>query len=313
MDLAPLWKEGVFGFKCFLLHSGVDEFPASSLDDLASALEQIADFDGLMIVHAEDSIAIERAPHNQSREYSDFLASRPKGAENVAIAQLIEEARLSNARVHVLHLSSADALSMIASAREDGVRITVETCPHYLTLSAEEIAAGATQYKCCPPIRESANQERLWQGLKNGVIDMIVSDHSPCTPDLKRFDEGDFQSAWGGISSVQLGLSAIWTAAAKRSVSLYDLVNWMSTKPANLAGLHNKGAISVGKDADFAVFHPDQNFTVDATKLFHKNPVTPYAGKTLKGKVSQTWLRGNLIFNDGVHTEPMGRQLVRGK
>lgn len=310
-DLAPLWAQGVFGFKCFLLHSGVDEFPASSLNDLAAALEQISAFDGLMIVHAEDSDAIERAAHAGSRVYRDFLASRPKGAENVAIAELIEEARRTNARVHVLHLSSADALSMIRSAREDGVRITAETCPHYLTLTAEEVADGATQYKCCPPIRESRNQDRLWAGLKEGVISMVVSDHSPCTADLKRFDEGDFQTAWGGISSVQLGLPAIWSQAGKRQFSLYDMVQWMSAQPAALAGLSRKGAIEVGKDADFVVFDPDARFTVDATKLFHRNPVTPYAGKTLTGVVKETWLRGQRIYADGKHSEPMGQQIRR--
>lgn len=312
-DLKPLWEQGVFGFKCFLLHSGVDEFPASSLDDLAGALETLAEIDGLMIVHAEDSIAIERAAKSGSRDYSQFLASRPKGAENVAIAQLIEEARRTGARVHVLHLSSADGLSMINSAREDGVKITVETCPHYLTLTAEEIADGATQYKCCPPIRESANQDRLWQGLKDGIIDMIVSDHSPCTADLKRFDDGDFQAAWGGISSVQLGIAAIWTEGLKRGVSLYEVVNWMSTRPAALAGLHKKGSIAVGKDADFAEFFPGQSFTVNPTKLFHKNAVTPYAGKTLQGMVARTWLRGKLIYELGEHTQPQGKPLVRGK
>lgn len=298
-DLEPLLNEGVFGFKCFLLHSGVDEFPESSLDDLAAALNVLAKVDGLMIVHAENSDAITRASKPSSKSYRDFLHSRPKGAENVAIAQLIEEARRTGARVHVLHLSSADALAMIQSARKDGVRITAETCPHYLSLTAEEIADGATQYKCCPPIRETNNQELLWQGLREGVIDMIVSDHSPSTPDLKLFNEGDFQKAWGGISSLQLGLSVIWSQAESRRFSLYELVQWMSTRPAALAGLSQKGSIAVGKDADLVAFDPDASFTVDPTKLHHRNPITPYAGKTLRGVVSATWLRGTLIAENG--------------
>lgn len=311
-QLQPLLDAGVFGFKCFLLHSGVDEFPESSLDDLAAALEVLAEVDGLMIVHAEDSDAITRASKPSSTRYVDFLNSRPKGAENVAIAQLIEESRRTGARVHVLHLSSADALAMIKSARVDGVRITAETCPHYLSLTAEEVADGATQYKCCPPIREANNQELLWQGLREGVIDMIVSDHSPCTPDLKIFDVGDFQTAWGGISSLQLGASIIWSQTETRRFSLYDMVQWMSARPAALAGLAQKGAIAVGKDADLIVFDPDATFTVDPTRLYHRNAVTPYAGKTLRGVVTSTWLRGTLVAKDGeLVGAPQGRFLHR--
>ena len=298
-DLLPLLGEGVFGFKCFLLHSGVDEFPESTVDDLAAALKILATVDALMVVHAEDSMAIQQSEIPSSRSYQDFLASRPKGAENVAIANLIEQARRTDARVHVLHLSSADALDMIASAREDGVRISAETCPHYLALTAEEIADGATQYKCCPPIRERRNQDLLWQGLLDGVIGLIVSDHSPCTADLKKFEAGDFQSAWGGISSLQLGLPIIWTEARKRGVSLSQVASWMSARPSALAGLSQKGAIAVGKDADFFLFHPDESFTVDPRKLHHRNPITPYAGKVLHGVVAKTWLRGRLIYAEG--------------
>ena len=311
-QLEPLLKAGVFGFKCFLLHSGVDEFPASSLDDLASALQVLAKHDGLMVVHAEDSVAIERSSKAASKKYSEFLASRPKGAENVAIAQLIEESRTTGARVHVLHLSSSDAIAMIASAQEDGVKISTETCPHYLSLNSDEIADGATQYKCCPPIRESANQDRLWQGLKSGIISMIVSDHSPCTPDLKLFEVGDFQAAWGGISSLQIGVPIIWTEGSKRGISLFDLATWMSSRPAELVGLSQKGAIDVGKDADMYLFVPDRTFTVDPLKLAHKNPVSPYAGKVLKGVVSKTWLRGKLVHDDGNFIgSPQGKFLSR--
>lgn len=312
-DLKPLLDQGVFGFKCFLLHSGVDEFPASSLDDLSDALDVLSKENGLMVVHAEDSQAIQRSAKPSSRDYAEFLASRPKGAENVAIAELIEEARRTKARVHVLHLSSGDSLALIRSAKEDGINITVETCPHYLSLTAEEIADGATQYKCCPPIREKKNQDELWRGLEDGIIDQIVSDHSPCTEDLKLFDKGDFQAAWGGISSLQLGLSIIWTFGSERGIPLYKIVKWMSQNPAYLVGLQDKGSIAVGKDADIIEFDPNGTFSVDPKQLFHKNHVTPYQGKILKGIVKKTWLRGNVIFKDGAHTGgPQGKFLTRG-
>ena len=313
-DLKGLHDEGVFGFKCFLLHSGVDEFPGSDLDDLTAALKELVTLDALMVVHAEDSIAIQKSIKPSSRSYSEFLASRPKGAENVAIAQLIEQARTIKGRVHVLHLSSGDSLALIRSAKADGVRISAETCPHYLALTAEEIADGATQYKCCPPIREKINQDELWQGLKSGVIDLIVSDHSPCTEDLKIFDIGDFQQAWGGISSLQLGISIIWTQAREQDVSLWQVMKWMSQKPAELAGLERKGAIKVGMDADFAEFDTEAQFTVEPTALFHKNQITPYQGKTLQGKIKQTWLRGELIYKDAsMINSPHGEFLIRGK
>jgi len=311
-DLIPLLNAGVFGFKCFLLHSGVDEFPATSELDFAQALEILAKVDGLMVIHAEDAHVIDESVRAGSRDYQEFLASRPKGAENTAIAQVIREARRTGARVHVLHLSSGDALEMIKEAKADGVRISVETCPHYLSLTAEEVADGATQFKCCPPIRERANQDELWEGLLSGVIDQVVSDHSPCTPDLKRFDEGDFQSAWGGISSLQLGLSILWSAGSARGATLTDIANWMSAAPARLVGLHQKGAIEVGKDADLLEFQPAKEFTVTPAELFHRNPVSPYAGKVLQGVVQQTWLRGTLIYQNGALTgAPRGQFLYR--
>jgi len=311
-DLIPLLNAGVFGFKCFLLHSGVDEFPATSDLDFAQALKILAKVDGLMVIHAEDAHVIDESVRAGSRDYQEFLASRPKGAENTAIAQVIREARRTGARVHVLHLSSGDALEMIKEAKADGVRISVETCPHYLSLTAEEVADGATQFKCCPPIRERANQDELWEGLLSGVIDQVVSDHSPCTPDLKRFDEGDFQSAWGGISSLQLGLSILWSAGSARGATLTDIANWMSAAPARLVGLHQKGAIEVGKDADLLEFQPAKEFTVTPAELFHRNPVSPYAGKVLQGVVQQTWLRGTLIYQNGALTgAPRGQFLYR--
>jgi allantoinase len=308
-DLRPLYDAGVFGFKCFLLHSGVDEFPHLEPDELELAMREVRSFDGLMIVHAEDSHAIDRAPTAHGESYLDFLSSRPRGAENLAIAQVIELARWTGCRVHILHVSSSDALPMIASARRDGVHITAETCPHYLTFSSEEIPDGATQYKCCPPIRESANRELLWSGLADGTIDMVVSDHSPSTVDLKRLDIGDFGVAWGGISSLQVGLSAVWTQARRRGFGLTDVARWMCQAPARQTGMRRKGRIEIGYDADFCVFAPDDAFVVDVHKLQHKNPVTPYADRPLAGVVRSTWLRGQVVDIDA---EPRGRQLTRG-
>jgi allantoinase len=306
-ELPALHAAGVFGFKCFLLHSGVDEFGHLSPGELAAALKTLSDLDALMIVHAEDPDLIEHAPQPHGRAYQDFLTSRPKDAEHRAIATVIDLARRTGARVHVLHLSSAGALPMITAARASGVVITVETCPHYLTLTAEEVPDGATQFKCCPPIREAANQDLLWQGLADGVIDCVVSDHSPCTADLKRFDTGDFGTAWGGIAGLQLGLPAVWTAARKRGVPLTDVVRWMSTAPAELVGLTGKGAIEPGRDADLCVLAPEEEFTVDAENLFHRNAVSAYHGRTLTGVVRRTWLRGREVTGAAPHGKLLER------
>ena len=205
---------------------------------------------------------------------------------------MIERARWTGARAHVLHVSSSDALPMLATARRDGVRITAETCPHYLTLFAEEIADGATTHKCCPPIREASNRELLWQGLLDGTIDCIVSDHSPSTPELKLLDTGDFGQAWGGVSSLQLGLPLVWTEARRRGIGLERVVEWMAGRPADLVGLSGKGRVALGHDADMVVFAPDDAFVVDPARLHHKNPVTPYAGRSLSGVVRRTLLAG---------------------
>jgi allantoinase len=308
-ELRGLHDAGVFGFKCFLLHSGVDEFPHLRPDELTGVLRQLRGYGAMMIVHAEDSDAIDHAPTASGDRYADFLASRPRGAENVAIAQVIELARWTGARVHVLHLSSSDALPMIASARRDGVAITAETCPHYLTFTAEEIADGATQFKCCPPIREADNRELLWRGLADGVIDCVVSDHSPCTAELKRFDIGDFGVAWGGIASLQLGLPAVWTQARQRGLALTDVVRWMSTRPAELAGMRRKGQIAIGYDADLCLFATDEAFVVDAERLHHRNRITAYHGRALAGVVYGTWLRGREVTGDTPH----GVLLSRGE
>ncbi|MEU6735836.1 allantoinase AllB [Streptomyces physcomitrii] len=306
--LRPLHRAGVFGFKCFLSPSGVEEFPPLAPAELDAALAETAAFDGLMIVHAEDPGQLAGAPEPSGGRYADFLASRPRDAEHRAVSRLIAAAERAGARVHVLHLSSGEVLPEIAAARRRGTRLTVETCPHFLTLTAEEVPDGATEFKCCPPIREAANQDALWQGLAEGWIDCVVSDHSPSTAALKT---GDFGTAWGGISSLQLGLPAVWTAARARGFGLADVARWMSTAPAALAGLHRKGAVEAGRDADFAVLAPERRFTVDPHRLHHRNPVTAYAGKELYGVVTQTWLRGRRILADGEFAEPTGRLLER--
>ncbi|HEV2781665.1 MAG TPA: allantoinase AllB [Actinophytocola sp.] len=303
-----LHDAGVFGFKCFMLHSGVDEFDYLRPHDLADALHQLSGFGAVMIVHAEDAGTIDHAPGAHGRRYADFLASRPRGAENLAVARVTEFARWTGARVHILHLSSSDTLPMIASARRDGVAITVETCPHYLTFSAEEIPDGATQFKCCPPIREADNRERLWRGLAEGVIDCVVSDHSPCTAELKRGDTGDFGLAWGGIAGLQVGLPAVWTQARRRGHALTDVARWMATRPAELFGLRRKGKIALGYDADLCVLAPEEELTVDAGTLHHRNPVSAYHGSTLTGVVRGAWLRGQPIG-----AEPRGVLITRGE
>lgn len=306
-ELRGLHDRGVFGFKCFLLHSGVDEFPHLDPEEMESDMGVLAEFDSLMIVHAEDSRAIDRAPAPHGDHYDRFLASRPRGAENVAIAHVIEAARFTGVRAHVLHLSSSDALAMLRSAKRDGVKISVETCPHYLTLTAEEVPDGATAFKCCPPIREAGNRELLWEGLLDGTIDCIVSDHSPSTLDLKDLENGDFGVAWGGVSSLQLGLSLIWTEARKRGIGLDRVISWMATRPAELVRLRDKGQLALGFDADLAVFAPDDTFVVDPQKLHHKNPITPYAQKPLAGVVRKTFLRGQHVTGD----QPLGQLLRR--
>ena len=309
-QLAPLHAKGVFGFKCFLADSGVPEFPPLNVRELEEAMRIVAEIDSLLIVHAEDAETLEHAPGHAGPGYADFVASRPPEAETTAVAAVIEAARRTGARAHILHLASSAALPMIARAKAEGVRITAETCPHYLTFSAETISDGATDHKCCPPIRGREDRERLWAALGEGLIDCVVSDHSPCTAELKRLDSGDFAQAWGGIASLQLGLSAVWTGARERGFTLVDVVDWMARRTADLAGLAHKGRIAVGCDADFVVFDPDARLTVDPKKLAHKNQVTPYAGMDLHGVSMATYLAGKPV---AVDERPAGRLLTMTK
>ena len=298
-DLAPLRERGVYGFKCFLSPSGVAEFPPLAPAEVRRALEEIAGFGGVMVVHAEDP-ALLAEPAGPT--YGEFLESRPGASERSAVEQVVGLARETGARVHILHVSSAECLDVLAAAQAEGVRITAETCPHYLTLAAEQVPEGETAYKCCPPIRSEANRDLLWDGLARGVLSCVVSDHSPSTADLK---VPDFAAAWGGIASLQLGLPAIWTEAARRGHGLGDVVRWMSSNPAAMAEISGKGGIKAGNDADLVAFDPAADNVIDASLLHHKNPVTPYHGRVLKGAVLTTWLRGRPV--DGV---PHGRFLL---
>jgi len=305
-QLAALHEAGVLGFKCFLADSGAEDFPPVSTGQLTAALRLLRELDAPLLVHAEISPS-GAAGAACGRGYAGFLAAHPRGLENLAIAQVIEAARATGGRAHVVHLSSSDSLPMIASARRDGVRLTAESCPHYLTLTAEEIADGATVAKCAPPVRERANRELLWAGLADGVLDLVVSDHSPSTPAMKAAGGGDFGLAWGGISSLQLSLPLVWTQARQRGFSLADVTRWMAEQPARLAGLTRKGRIAPGCDADFCLFAPADTFVVEPGMLRHRHPDTPYAGRKLTGVVRGAMLRGRPAGDGG----PAGRLLTR--
>jgi allantoinase len=295
-DRGQLRRAGVRGFKCFLADSGVPEFPPLDLAGLRRAAAEIADLDSLLLVHAEDPACLGEVWGRGGADYQAFVRSRPPRAETSAIAAVIETARHTGVRAHILHVSSADAIELLAAARAEGLAITSETCPHYLTLAAEDVPAGATEFKCCPPIRDRANSDRLWAGLLGDAIDCVVSDHSPCPPDMKLRETGDFATAWGGIASLQLSLPVVWTSARKRGCQLTDLVRWMADGPARLAGLASKGRIAVGCDADLVAFAPDASFVVEPGLLEHRHQLTPYAGRRLTGVVRQTWLRGREIY-----------------
>ncbi len=314
-ELEPLVERGVRGFKCFLIHSGVDEFPHATENDLRLAMPEIARLDSVLLVHAEVAGPIDEAAKSlvgsNPREYATFLCSRPAEAENQAIAMMIRLCRETNASVHIVHLSSSEALPMLREAKAKGLPITVETCPHYLTFAAEDIADGATHFKCCPPVRERENRENLWTAISDGTIDMVVSDHSPCTPALKLQERGDFLDAWGGISALQFGLPVMWTNLKSRGYDITDL-NWlMSGQTAKLAGLDDrKGKIAVGYDADIVVWNPDERFTVAPELIFHRHKLTPYSGMELAGHVAATYVRGNCVFENGAFTDTIAGNLL---
>jgi allantoinase len=304
-ELRALHEAGVIGFKCFLADSGVPEFPPLDPAGLRAALTELDGTGTVMAVHAEDPAELGEAA---GRDYWPFLASRPPRAERRAIETVVAAAARTGARAHIVHLSAAECVALIGGAKAAGVALTAETCPHYLFFAAEEVPEGGTEFKCCPPIRDAVNREALWRGLEAGVIDCVVSDHSPCPPELKQRESGDFGAAWGGIASLQLGLAAVWTAAHRRGRTLADVAGWMAAAPAALAGLPGKGAIEVGRDADLVAFDPDATFTVRGTDLRHRSPVTPYEGRTLAGRVRQVWLRGQVVDASA----PAGRLISRG-
>lgn len=312
-EIKPMVNAGVKGFKCFLIHSGVDEFPSVTESDVRMAMEQMQGTDAVFLFHAE--VEIPQETENTSRDpakYTTFLQSRPEAMENQAIELVINLCREYRVPCHIVHLSSASALPMIRKAREEGVPLTIETTHHYLSLLAENVPDGATQFKCCPPVRDANNQECLWQALKSRDIDLVVSDHSPCTVDLKLMDRGDFMAAWGGISSVQYGLSIFWSQASSRGFSLHDVVRVMCEEPAKLSRLsHRKGKIAVGMDADFVLWDPDEPIVIDQKITRHKNKVTPYHNMKLRGVIHKTILRGNVVYErDRVCDIPAGQLLL---
>ena len=308
-QIAALLDAGVVGLKCFLIDSGVAEFPPLDKAGLRTAMTRLADAGPAvpMIVHAEDPREV-GDPAGPS--YDAFVASRPPVAERRAIETVISGAAGTGAKAHIAHLAAAECAALIGAAQAAGITVTAETCPHYLFFAAEEVPPGRTEFKCCPPVRYAPNREALWRALEAGVIGGVVSDHSPCTTELKRQADGDFRTAWGGIASLQVSLPAVWTVARKRGRSLSDIARWMSAFPASLAGLEDrKGAIEAGRHADLVAFDPDATFVVDAAALRHKNKVSPYDGRTLAGVVTRTWLRGTEVTPDGPRR---GRLLARG-
>lgn len=317
-ELEQLWEMGVLGFKCFLAPSGVAEFAHVDERDLRRAMPVLARLGAPLLVHAEMPGALDRAAREaagaDAREYAAHLASRPPAAEVEAVDLLVRLCREHGTRIHIVHLSAAEAVPGLREARAEGLPITVETCPHYLHFAAEDVTDGSTQLKCAPPIRGRDNRDALWTALGSGDIDMIVSDHSPCPPGMKVRDQGDFRAAWGGIASLQLGLSVVWRGAREHGYTPARLADWMSAAPARLAGLDaRKGAIAPGRDADLVVWRPDEEFLVDPSDLHDRHRSTPYVGAILPGVVETTYLRGVPVYSrGGFDGTPTGELLLRG-
>jgi allantoinase len=295
-DLAALADAGACGFKCFLTDTGNPDFGHLTPQQFGRAMEQVAALDSVLLVHAESADVIDRCPRPSGERYGSFLASRPDAAEEDAVALVIRTAATTGARAHIVHVSSARAVALVAEAKRDGVPVTAETCPHYLTFAAETIPDAATEFAVCPPIRGARDRERLWDGLIEGTLDMIVSDHSPCSPAHK--GDGDFGRAFGGVSSLQVGPRAVWTHAQQRGFGLAELSRWMSERPAALAGLTDRGRIAPGHRADLCLFDPQLSAVVRADALLHRHPVTPYDGATLRGSVRQTWVAGQPVYGE---------------
>ena len=314
-EIEPLIEKGVVGFKAFLVHSGIDEFPNVTEKDLEKAMPIIAKYNLPLAVHGE---LMDDGPRtmNDTRSYRDYLFSRPRKWEDEAIKLMIRLCKKFKCRVHIVHLSSSNSIKQIAKAKHKGLPLTVETGQHYLYFNAEQIQDGQTQFKCAPPIREKENNEKLWQALKDGIIDFVATDHSPSTPDLKLFDSGNFMKAWGGVSSLQFSLPALWTAARKRNCSVADMAKWLSENSSKLPGLGNrKGKIEIGFDADLVVWSPGKSFTVNEELIHHRHKITPYLNEELYGVVEQTWLAGEKVYDDGkfLHLSEPVMPLLRGQ
>ena len=310
-DLEPLARAGVRGFKCFLSPSGVEEFPHVGEAELREAMPILASLRLPLLAHAElPAHLIE--PAGDPRAHATWLRSRPPAAEVAAIDLLVRLSREFRTRLHIVHLASSEAVEAVSRARAERLPITGETCPHYLTFAAEEIADGATAFKCAPPIREHVQREALWRALQDGRIDLVATDHSPAPASTKCVEEGDFLRAWGGIASLQLGLAATWTGAVERGVPFETLARWMSSAPAALAGLSAmKGQIASGADADLVAWDPDAVDVVYPVALYHRHPLTPYAGRRLRGRVKLTMLRGHVVFRDGeAASNPRGKVIA---
>ncbi|MEO8211010.1 MAG: allantoinase AllB [bacterium] len=316
-ELEGMIQKGVLGLKAFMIPSGIDEFPNVNEDDLRNALTKLNETAHLknvpLLVHAEMDCGFSKSENYDECSFNSFIETRPKEWENKAIGLLIKLCREFDYPIHIVHLSSSDAIELIRDARSEGLKISVETCPHYLFFSSEKISDKDTRFKCTPPIRDNANREKLWKAVKERVIDFIVSDHSPCDPDLKCPDEGSFEKSWGGISSLQLGLSIVWTEAKERGFNIEDVSRLMSRNTASFIGLGDtKGKIEIGYDADLIIFNPDKKFIVNENLLFHKHKVTPYSGKELVGIVDATYLRGKKIFENGkMVSGPEGKIILK--
>jgi len=310
-ELEGLAAEGALGFKCFLVPSGIPEFAHVTEEDLARAMPIVARLGLPLLVHAEAPGPIDAAARSlgsaDPRRYTTWLASRPPGAEVEAVRMLVRLCERTGCRTHVVHVAAAEALPEIAAAKARGLPLTAETCPHYLTFAAEDIADGATEFKCAPPIRGRANRETLWQELLAGTLDLVASDHSPCPPAMKSVDRGDFMAAWGGVASLELGLAAVWTGAITRGIDPLVVVrDWMSAGPARLAGLvGRKGALVPAADADLVVWDPDAVWAPRADALHQRHPITPYVGHELRGRVLATYVRGRRVFEAGRFASPL--------
>ncbi|BBZ76232.1 allantoinase [Mycolicibacterium anyangense] len=293
-SLAALAGAGVLGFKCFLSESGNPNFPPLGADEFATAMSVVAELDSVMLVHAESARVLAGCVPPAGRGYRQFLQSRPDDVELDAVRMVLDTVAATGARAHIVHVSSAAVLPLLAAAKRSGLPVSAETCPHYLSFAAEDVPDGGTVFAACPPIRAEENRRLLWQGLAEDTLDMVVSDHSPCAPELKDLDGGDFGRAFGGISSLQIALPAVWTQAAALGFGLADVCRWMAQAPAALAGLADRGAITPGRRADFCAFEPDARWVVHADDLLHRHPITPYDGATLTGAVRQVWRGGRV-------------------